>query len=104
MTREDFDKLATSAERELTSIPYAIFEAAADAIVITDEWGRIQAINASAQKLFGYGFAELSGASISRLMPKAYAERHDQCLASWRAGAGRKLNGLVRELLGKRKD
>ncbi|MGF6592997.1 putative bifunctional diguanylate cyclase/phosphodiesterase [Pseudomonas sp. 2835] len=104
MTREDFDKLAANAERELTSIPYAIFEAAADAIVITDEWGRVQAINAAAQKLFGYSFGELAGASITRLMPKAYAERHDQCLASYRAGGGRKLNGLVRELLGKRKD
>nr|NLU58907.1 diguanylate cyclase [Pseudomonas sp. BIGb0427] len=104
MTREDFDKLAANAERELTSIPYAIFEAAADAIVITDEWGRVQAINAAAQKLFGYSFAELAGANISRLMPRAYAEHHDQCLASYRAGGGRKLNGLVRELLGKRKD
>lgn len=104
MTREDFDKLAANAEPELTSIPYAIFEAAADAIVITDEWGQVQAINAAAQKLFGYSFAELAGANISRLMPEAYAARHDQCLASYRAGVGRKLNGMVRELQGKRKD
>ncbi|MEG0862646.1 MAG: EAL domain-containing protein [Pseudomonas sp.] len=104
MTREDFAKLAANAERELTSIPYAIFEAAADAIVITDEWGQVQAINAAAQKLFGYGFAELAGANVSRLMPSACAERHEQCLASYRTGGGRRLNGLVRELQGKRKD
>lgn len=104
MTREDFAKLATNAERELTSIPYAIFEAAADAIVITDEWGRVQAINAAAQKLFGYGFAELAGANISRLMPTADAEHQERCLASYRSGGGRKLHGLVRELQGKRKD
>ncbi|MFT3763235.1 MAG: EAL domain-containing protein [Pseudoxanthomonas sp.] len=45
----------------------AMFDAAADGIVVVDERGRIRAINRSAQRLFGYGEAELLGRDASLL-------------------------------------
>jgi PAS domain S-box-containing protein len=59
-----------------------LLEAAPDAIVIVDAKGSIVLLNAQAERMFGYGRAELLGASVDLLVPARDRERH----ASHRTG------------------
>jgi PAS domain S-box-containing protein len=54
----------------------ALLEAAPDAMMIHDSSGRIQIINAQAEKLFGYGREELIGRTMELLMPERYRRDH----------------------------
>lgn len=57
------------------------------AVIIADEWGRILAISASAERLFGYDERELLGRPITDLMPPRYREQHATAVErSWRTG------------------
>jgi protein-histidine pros-kinase len=71
-------------------------------MIITDQHGRIITINAQAERLLGYGRAELAGQPIDVLVPDrlraAHAEYRQQCATAPRPmGAGF-------ELLGRHKD
>jgi PAS domain S-box-containing protein len=46
-----------------------LLESAPDAMVITDEQGRINMINRQAEKLFGYSVQELTGKPMAKLIP-----------------------------------
>ncbi len=47
----------------------AVLETVADAIVATDDRGRIRSVNRAAEHLFGYRAEEIVGSSIARLIP-----------------------------------
>jgi two-component system sensor kinase FixL len=51
----------------------ALLDASPDAIVITDECGRIDTFNMSAERLFGYREKDVQGVSFARLLPLAAA-------------------------------
>jgi PAS domain S-box-containing protein len=56
-----------------------LFEAAADALLLTDDAGRVVLSNAAAQRMLGYGEGKLIGMAIESLMPvrsRADHERH----------------------------
>jgi PAS domain S-box-containing protein len=53
-----------------------ILESAADAIIISDERGRILITNGQAERLFGYTRRELIGQPVELLVPKGLRERH----------------------------
>ncbi len=54
----------------------ALIDGAPDAMVIVDEKGVIQRINAQTEKVFGYTRAELVGQAIEALVPEAIREQH----------------------------
>jgi PAS domain S-box-containing protein len=54
----------------------ALLEAAPDAIVIVDEQGRIELVNAQAERLFGYDRSELMGQSVDLLVPDRVRAAH----------------------------
>ena len=54
----------------------AVSESAHDAIVTSDDAGRIVLWNKSAEMLFGYGKDEILGQPLVTIMPEAYRERH----------------------------
>jgi PAS domain S-box-containing protein len=56
----------------------ALFEHANEGIIITDGKGRIVMINPSAEKLFLYESAELSGKTIDMLLPRRFRAAYEK--------------------------
>lgn len=82
----------------------AILEAAVDAILTIDERGSIESLNPAAERLFGYPAAELLGQNVNMLMPPPYREQHDSYLRNYLATGEKKIIGITREVVGRRKD
>lgn len=82
----------------------ALREAAVDGILRIDACGTIQAINPSAEKLFGYRADELVGQNVKMLMPSPYQEGHDGYLARYLATGEKRIIGIGREVVALKKD
>lgn len=82
----------------------AMTESAVDAIISVDAAGNIVFWNRGAQAVFGYPEAEVSGRSLTLLMPERFREAHTRGMACAAAtGTGRVIGRTV-ELTGLRKD
>ncbi|HEX7795873.1 MAG TPA: PAS domain S-box protein [Vicinamibacterales bacterium] len=81
-----------------------IIESAVDAIIVIDAHGCVEAFNPAAERLFGYGEDEMRGHNINMLMPSPYREEHDHYLARYHATHIKKIIGIGREVIGRRKD
>jgi two-component system, LuxR family, sensor kinase FixL len=92
-------RLADSEER-LRSI----VEAAVDGIIVIDTRGLIEAFNPGAERLFGYTAAEVSGKSVSMLMPEPYHSEHDSYMRHYLETGEQRIIGIGREVAAMRKD
>ena len=82
----------------------AILNTAVEGIITIDDRGTIESINPAGEKLFGYTADELIGRNVSTLMPSPYHDEHDGYLANYRHTGVKKIIGIGREVIGKRKD
>ena len=82
----------------------AIVESAVDAIVLIDARGHIEAFNPAAEGLFGYSVAEVTGQNVTVLMPSPYREEHDAYLERYLTTGVKRIIGIGRSVLGRRKD
>lgn len=82
----------------------AILDTAVDAIVTIDAAGIIETANASASRMFGYPVEELIGRSVKVLMPDPFRSAHDDYLSRYLTTGERKIIGIGREVIGRRKD
>lgn len=89
---------------ESAKLLYAIIETAIDGIVTIDNRGKIESLNPSALKIFGYREEELIGKNISVLMPESDKSRHDGYLVNYQSTGERKIIGKGREVRGLRKN
>ncbi len=95
---------AEEALRDSEARSRAILSTAVDAIITIDEAGAIKSLNPAAQKLFGYSYHEMIGENVRMLMPSPFHDEHDKYLSSYLLTGVRKVIGIGREVVGRRKD
>jgi PAS domain S-box-containing protein len=97
-------KKAEQAARDGEARLKAILDSAVDGIITINERGLIESVNRAGQAVFGYPLEELAGNNVKMLMPEPYRGEHDQYLRNYRHTGQRKIIGIGREVVGRRKD
>ena len=82
----------------------ALITTAADGIIVIDSQGHIQIFNPACERLFGYTPAEVAGKNVKMLMPAPYRDEHDDYLQHYRETGEKRIIGIGREVVGRRKD
>jgi two-component system sensor kinase FixL len=96
----DFTQDLMAREAHLQSI----LDTVPDAMIVIDEQGLIQSFSLAAERLFGWTAAEVRGENIKMLMPQPYAAQHDAYLDRYRTTGERRIIGIGRVVVGRRKD
>jgi two-component system, LuxR family, sensor kinase FixL len=81
----------------------AIVETAVDGIILMDARGSVTLFNPACERIFGYTAAEIVGRNVKGLMPEPYRKEHDQYLLNYQQSGQRKIIGIGRRVLGRRK-
>lgn len=82
----------------------AIFAAAVDGLVLTDERGVIEVFNPAAEAIFDYSAEQVIGRNLGVLMPARYGLKHDGFIRRYLQTGERRIIGSGRELVGRRRD
>lgn len=82
----------------------AIIDNAIDGIITIDDCGRVESINPSACKLFGYEPHEVIGNNIAMLMPPPDRQQHDDYINRYQRTGHAHIIGIGREVQGLRKN
>jgi PAS domain S-box-containing protein len=82
----------------------SIAESANDAIVSIDAKGRVVSWNHAAEKIFGYSASEVSGATLTQMIPERYRDAHERGLQQLAKDGCRHVIGKTVELEGLSKD
>jgi PAS domain S-box-containing protein len=95
---------ARDALRESEDRNRGILETAVNAIITINERGVIESANSATERMFGYTQSELVGQNVSLLMPSPYREQHDSYVERYQRTGERKIIGIGRETIARRKD
>ena len=101
MSTHGFDEPAPQASLHQFA---AMLRSAVDAIISIDATGTIESVNPATEALFGYAAAELIGLNVKLLMPEPYQSQHDSYIRQYRHTGQRRIIGIGREVVGRRKD
>lgn len=82
----------------------AVLETAVNAILTISETCIIETVNTAAVRLFGYAAHEMIGHNVSMLMPQPFCGLHDQYVQSYLQTGVKKIIGIGREAVAKRKN
>jgi len=82
----------------------AIVETAVDGIITINSEGIIESVNSAAERTFGHEAAAMLGQNVNMLMPDPFATEHDGYLRRYCLTGRKKIIGVGREVVGKRRD
>jgi PAS domain S-box-containing protein len=82
----------------------AVTDAAVDAIVSADAYGRLLSWNSGAERMFGWRAEEVVGRPLTVIVPERLRALHEEGIARVRQSGQSKLAGSVVELTGLRRD
>lgn len=82
----------------------ALIATAVDGIIVINADGIVQIYNGACERLFGYSHDEVIGQNVKILMPEPYFGEHDRYLSHHRQTGEKRIIGVGREVLGRRKD
>jgi len=83
---------------------HMVVQTAVEGVITINERGIIEAINSTAQTMFGYSAAEVVGQNVRMLMPAPFQRRHDQFLARYLRTGRTFAGGPAPQMFGRRKD
>ena len=90
--------------REAETQLHSLIETVPDATIVIDEHGIIKSFSRAAEAMFGCPASAAIGRNVKFLMPGAFADRHDEAIASYLRTGDRKVIGKTRELTALRAD
>lgn len=82
----------------------AVFDNVVDGIVVIDDKGIIETVNAAVTTMFGYTAEELIGENVKILTPNRIAVEHDSYISNYLNTGVKKVIGKGREVDGRAKD
>jgi two-component system sensor kinase FixL len=82
----------------------SILDTVPDATISIDSGGTMTSFNRAAVRQFGYEPGEAIGRNVSMLMPSPYREQHDGYLQRYLRTGERRIIGIDRVVVGRRKD
>src|SRR5258705_9591963 len=82
----------------------AVVDTAVDGVILIDAHGIVLVFNPACERLFQYSANEVVGQNVKMLMPSPFHEEHDRYLDNFHRTAERKIIGIGREVVGRRKD
>jgi two-component system, LuxR family, sensor kinase FixL len=82
----------------------SILDTVPDAMIVINEQGLVQSFSAAAERLFGWTAGEMIGQNVNTLMPSPYREAHDGYLARYLTTGERRIIGIGRVVVGRRRD
>jgi two-component system sensor kinase FixL len=82
----------------------SVLDTVPDATVVIDVKGIMTSFNHAAIRQFGYTAEEALGRNVSMLMPSPYREQHDGYLARYMQTGEKRIIGIDRVVVGRRKD
>jgi two-component system sensor kinase FixL len=97
-------RAAQRALREREAHLQSVLDTVPDAMIVIDTRGIMQSFSATAERLFGFQPEEVVGHNVSMLMPEPYRSQHDGYLARYLATGERRIIGIGRLVVGRRKD
>ncbi|MCK1737686.1 PAS domain S-box protein [Bradyrhizobium sp. 138] len=90
--------------RESAARLRAVVDTAVDGVILIDSDGFILKFNPACERLFKYEAVEVLGENVKILMPEPYRSEHDGYIRNFVTTGERKIIGIGREVLGRRKD
>jgi PAS domain S-box-containing protein len=82
----------------------AVVDTAIDGLILIETDGRIALYNTACERLFGYTSDEVLGRNVAMLMPEPDGSAHDGYIGRYRATGEKRIIGIGREVMGRRKD